>query len=616
VAGGGSFRATSLPSCNAVKPSRRSLQLVVLGPVLALMIAAGGALYFLVLRSAGEFADASIRANLDALARSAFLIADAEVDRQDREGRAGNEQAAPLYQLNARMRFEDFAREQGVGLIVEVDGAANFVTGVSKADAEAILHLARTAGARRLELPNGHETYVRPIAFSPWNWRLILVRDAKAFEALVAEVRIIYVGSAAAFLLITSLLVVWLHQVLVRPIYGIAADFGAGRAPEYRGITELEFLSNSIHQMMDSLTAKTLHLETTLQSMSDGIAVFDAEMRLVAWNQHYVRLYRYPPGLVRAGESFADIMRYNVDRGDYGPGDPDAQLAGIVERARTLNPPRFEIDRADGTSMEVRRAPMPDGGFVTTYTDITDRKQAARLEAANEAKSQFLQNMSHDLRKPVTAIIEDVRLFLDADGDNPTDEQRRNLENIQTSAQHLLGMVDGLLEMSRIEAGQVEVRPEAVDVEVLARQAVRVIEPAANAKGVNVKTRMEAELRVNTDPRLLSRILINLVGNAADYTAEGSITVSTRRSGSNVEVEVADTGVGIPEEKLGIIFEKFQQVKPWAGVRKPGVGLGLGLAISREFARLLGGKIAVESTLGKGSVFTVSVPIEFSGVNR
>ena len=217
-----------------MRRSRSSLQLVVLGPVLALMIAAGGTLYFLVLRSVGDFADASIRANLDALARAAFLIADAEVDRQNSEGRAGDEQAAPLYQLNARMRFEDFAREHEVGLIVDVDGAADFVTGVKRADSEAILHLARTAGATRLELPTGHDTYVRPVAFAPWNWRLLLVKDATAFEHLVAEVRIIYIGSAAALLLITSMLVVWLRQVLVRPIYRIAGDFGEGRAPNMK----------------------------------------------------------------------------------------------------------------------------------------------------------------------------------------------------------------------------------------------------------------------------------------------------------------------------------------------------------------------------------------------
>ena len=132
----------------------------------------------------------------------------------------------------------------------------------------------------------------------------------------------------------------------------------------------------------------------------------------MAWNPQYLRLYRYPETLIRYGMHFSDLMRYNVDRGDYGPVEPEKQVDEILERARTLNPPRFEFDRADGTSVEVRRAPMPDGGFVTTYTDITARRQSARFEAANLAKSRFLENMSHDLRKPIAAVIEDCQLLL------------------------------------------------------------------------------------------------------------------------------------------------------------------------------------------------------------
>ena len=255
---------------------------------------------------------------------------------------------------------------------------------------------------------------------------------------------------------------------------------------------------------------------------------------------------------------------------------------------------------------------MPDGGFVTTYTDITDRKEAARLEVASEAKSQFLQNMSHDLRKPITAIIEDVRLLLDRTEDGLPEHQRRNLENVQVSSNHLLGMVDELLEMSRIEAGQIEVKPEEVAVETIVGQGLRVIDPVAKVKGVRVKMEVEDGLRVVTDPRLLSRILMNLAGNAAEYTDEGLISICARRREEYLEISVSDTGVGIPTDKLAIIFEKFQQIEPAAGIMKPGMGLGLGLAISREFAHLLGGRILVESTLGRGSVFTVSIPIDLS----
>lgn len=593
-------------------PSRLSLQFVVLVPVLLLMTVAGVALYFLVLRTVGDFVDESIRASLDSLARSAFSIADAEVDRQNRDGRAGEPAAAALYQLDARMRLEDFARAQEVGVIVEVGGTVDFTTGTETTDVDAIRRVTKSTSTNRLDLSGGEVAYARPVAFAPWNWRLILVKDATAFEVLLSEVRAIYVGSGLALLMVTGLLVLWLRQVLVRPIFRIAKDFEDGRAPIYSGVKELEFLSARISEMMESLKAKTLQLETTLESMSDGIAVFDSKMRLAMWNKHYVQLYRYPNKLIQTGIGFVDIMRFNVDRGDYGPGDVEAQLDEIVERARKLNPPRFEIDRADGSSMEVRRASMPDGGFVTTYTDITDRKQVVEAEAASAAKSQFLRNMSHDLRKPITAIIEDVCLMLDRSDIALPEKLRGNLENVQVSSSHLLGMVDEILEMSRLEAGQVEVKTSQVQIDALVVEGLRIIDPIAKAKGIALETDVEDGLTAVTDPRLLSRVLMNLAVNAAEHTKEGTIRVAGRRHHDRIIIDLSDTGVGIPTDKLEIIFDKFQQVESTAGVIKPGMGLGLGLAISREFVHLLGGTISVRSEVGIGSVFTISIPDTYS----
>jgi signal transduction histidine kinase len=282
-----------------------------------------------------------------------------------------------------------------------------------------------------------------------------------------------------------------------------------------------------------------------------------------------------------------------------------------VERARTLNPPRFEIDRADGTSVEVRRAPMPDGGFVTTYTDITFRKQSARLEAANEAKSSFLENMSHDLRKPIAAVIEDCRLLLAERGSGLYRSEKAVIENVIGNARHLLGMVDELLEMARIEAGQIEVKPRAISLTATVAQALRVTEPAAKAKGLRLTAETETEFEAHTDGRLLSRILMNLIGNAVEYTDAGAISVTSRRRGSDLEIRVVDTGNGIPKDKLERIFDKFQRVESTAGITRPGIGLGLGLAISREFARLLGGDIRVASELGKGSTFTLTIPLQY-----
>src|SRR5262249_54386811 len=160
--------------------------------------------------------------------------------------------------------------------------------------------------------------------------------------------------------------------------------------------------------------------------------------------------YRYPPEILRRGTDFDKMMRYNIDRGDYGPVDAEALLEEMVLRARTINPPRFEIDRINGSTVEVKRARMPGGGFVSTYTDITDRKQRDKFAAASEAKSQFLQNMSHDLRKPIASIIEDTDTLTLA-----RPEPRRELRDIRANADHLLTMIEDILDMSRIEAGQI-----------------------------------------------------------------------------------------------------------------------------------------------------------------
>jgi signal transduction histidine kinase len=254
---------------------------------------------------------------------------------------------------------------------------------------------------------------------------------------------------------------------------------------------------------------------------------------------------------------------------------------------------------------------MPDGGFVTTYADITDRKQRMRFEAANEAKSQFLQNMSHDLRKPITAIIEDTRLALADRIDETPTGMRRTYKSILANAGHLLGMIDELLEMSRIEAGQVSVKPRRFAIEPVIAQVLRVIEPAARAKGLNVRTEIDAGIEAHTDPQLLSRVVMNLASNAVENTPAGDIRLSAQCRGANLQIDVADTGTGIPPDKLDAIFDKFQRVAPTAGLTRPGVGLGLGLAISREFALLLGGELRVTSDVGKGSIFSLSIPVKF-----
>lgn len=608
MARGNPHQARRLWKGAAVMRFRPSLQLVIFGPALALMLIGGLVLYFLVLRSISGYADESIRNTLESLLRNAVTIADSEVDRQNRESQISDAGAALAYQLNTRIRLEDFARDQVVGIVVLADDVVDFATGVSEPDARAIAALATDGERTQVKSEEGLTFYVASAGFAPWNWRIVLVKDAGDFETLVGQVRRIYIGSAVALLMTIGLLLMGLRQFLVRPIYLIAEKFGAGQASGYRGIIEFEHLSTRIDEMMRSLSAKSLQLETILQSMSDAITVYDADLRLSAWNRQYAKLYHYPDSLLRRGTPFTEIMRYAIDRGDFGKVDPDERIEQILERARSLSPPRFEIDRADGISIEVRRAPMPDGGFVTTYTDITHQKQSARLEAVNEARSRFLENMSHDLRKPIAAVIEDCRLLMAKRGSSLDASERTVLDNVTLNATHLLGMMDDLLEMARIEAGQVRVRIKPLTLNALIGQALRVTTPAAKAKGLALTWNAVADKEIHSDARLLARILINLISNAVEYTASGSVVIEAADRDDRMEILVIDTGPGIPPEKRHLIFEKFQRLESTSGMTKPGIGLGLGLAISREFARLLGGDIVVDSELGKGSVFTLWFP--------
>src|SRR5262245_61757326 len=185
---------------------RPSVQLVVLVPVLVLVAAAGLALYFLVLRTIGTYAEASIKSSLEPLVSNALTIADSEVDRQNREGKVDNPSANQVYQLNARLRFEDFARAQQVGLIVVADNTIDFATGIDKAEADFIARAGGKAETRRVAAPGGHEYYISSASFAPWQWRLYLAKDARNFDDLINKVNMIYAGSAVVLVAIAALL--------------------------------------------------------------------------------------------------------------------------------------------------------------------------------------------------------------------------------------------------------------------------------------------------------------------------------------------------------------------------------------------------------------------------
>ena len=236
-------------------------------------------------------------------------------------------------------------------------------------------------------------------------------------------------------------------------------------------------------------------------------------------------------------------------------------------------------------------------------------EQNRALEAANQQiqdatrrKSDLLARMSHDLRTPMNAILGYTRILLRRAKGALDERQYHNLENIRTSGSHLLHLINDILDLSKIEAGRIDIAPESVDVPHLVAECVATIEPLVQP-GVALQQERGAVEALYTDPDRLRRVVINLLGNAVKFTEAGRITVSVQPTEAGMELTVADTGVGIPAEALPHIFEEFQQVESQGGASQEGTGLGL--AIAKRSVELLGGTIEVASAVGQGTTFTL-----------
>ena len=250
---------------------------------------------------------------------------------------------------------------------------------------------------------------------------------------------------------------------------------------------------------------------------------------------------------------------------------------------------------------------------VRLFQEIQDKNE--QLEAANRHKSQFLANVSHELRTPLNSIIGFTRIVQRRIGAQIPDLQKENLQKVLISSEHLLNLINELLDLAKIESGRMEVYAETFNLNDVVRMATSTVEPMLKDGRVRLVTEIAPDIPpLKTDRDKLKQAVLNLLSNAAKFTEKGEIKVAAWQDNGNVKLTVSDTGIGMKKEALDYIFEEFRQAD-MSSTRKYG-GTGLGLAIVRRFINLMGGDISVESEVGKGSKFTITLPIALKVSNE
>lgn len=364
-------------------------------------------------------------------------------------------------------------------------------------------------------------------------------------------------------------------------------------------------------------------LAATLENIDPGVSVVDRELNLVAWNRRYLELFNYPAGMVRVGAPIADLIRYNAERGECGPGEVEDHVEKRLKHMRLGHQHGFKRERADGRILKTVGGPMPSGGYVMCYTDVTAEEEAMRaldrarselearveertgaLRAANEAlakadseKTRFLAAASHDLLQPLHA----ARLFSAALGRELSDQPLQTLHRLDRSIRSAEALLRALLDISKLDAGGIKAEMQPVQLRPLLIELVETMMPLAREKGLDIRVG-PGDAVVDTDPGLLRSAIQNYLSNAIRYTINGGIILGVRHRGSAARIDVIDTGPGIPPDKRELIFREFERLKN-AGEG----GIGLGLAIVERTARLLGARISVRSHEGKGSRFSIAI---------
>jgi signal transduction histidine kinase len=364
------------------------------------------------------------------------------------------------------------------------------------------------------------------------------------------------------------------------------------------------------------LTRENLLLQTTLENIGEGLSVFDRVGQLVARNSKFCELLDLPPDLP-VGTPLREVLMLQAARGDFGGGDSDDEVAHRLERFFLDVPVVKERVTRSGRILQIRRGKMPDGAIVSVYSDISEIKLSERrlvearsqAELANRSKSDFLANMSHELRTPLNAIIGFSEIISkELFGPIGNAKYLEYITDIHKSSLHLLSIINDVLDMSKIEAGKLELSRERLGIQSIICDVVRMMHEQAASRTVELIPQLpQEEVAIWADERAMKQVFLNLLSNAIKFSNPGGkvlIRAGVDQTGI-VVVQFEDHGIGMTEEEQDRALQPFGQAQP-ATTRNYG-GTGLGLPITKGLIEAHGGTLIIESSAGFGTTVTVTL---------
>jgi signal transduction histidine kinase len=428
---------------------------------------------------------------------------------------------------------------------------------------------------------------------------------------------------------------------------------GGGFVSTQTDITLHRRASESQAAVNAALVQRNRQLDIALGNMTQGLTVYDARQRLMLWNRRYAELYALPTGSLHHGMPLKKIMELSFKLGNYDAADGTDIVERRIAIARSGQRSVFYQRLSGGRVIEIIHQPLPDGGAVDTFTDVSQRERTeqallaseerlrdrvreleetrqrlerqsvelsqladslarARDEAqmASRTKSEFLATISHELRTPLNAIIGFSEVMKDElFGPLGQSRYRDYAQDVHESGRHLLAVINDILDMAKIESGRLDLHEETIAIPALAADCVRLMRERAQQSGLSLELSVAADLpKLRGDSIKLKQIILNLLSNAVKFTPAGGRVelVSMAADDGGIDLAVIDTGTGMRPEDIPLALQPFRQVDTVLSRRHAGTGLGLPL--SKALVELHGGQLMIESRLGEGTTVTVRLP--------